>query len=136
MKKHFFLFCVAVLLSITANSGILKAQTPGEPYVIMVEFTFYEEKADEAVELLAQIQSETLEKEEGCLIYDVLLSEEDPAKVFIYESYENEAAFKVHSKAPYFEEIVVKKLTPLIKHQKITKVIPLNNGEELTDEEV
>ncbi|MPM25642.1 hypothetical protein SDC9_72139 [bioreactor metagenome] len=136
MNKRIFLFCALFLIFLSANTRILKAQTPGEPYVILVEFTLDGAKVDEAIELLSDIQLQTLENEEGCLVYDVLLSEEDPAKVFIYESYESEDAYKVHSNAPYFKEIVLKKLKPLIKSQKITKVFPLNFEGESGDTEI
>lgn len=136
MNKRIFLFCALFLIFLSANTRILKAQTPGEPYVILVEFTLDGAKVDEAIELLSDIQLQTLENEEGCLVYDVLLSEEDPAKVFIYESYESEDAYKVHSDAPYFKEIVLKKLKPLIKSQKITKVFPLNFEGESGDAEI
>jgi len=45
----------------------------------------------------------------------VLLSEEDPNTIFLYESYENEAAYKIHVNSTYYKNIVTKKLTPLIK---------------------
>lgn len=136
MKKQVFIFCVLTAVFIFANTGFLKAQSPGTPYVILVEFTFDDAKVEQAIEWLSEIQSQTLENEEGCLIYDVLLSEEDPAKVFIYESYESEDAFKIHSTASYFNEIVVKKLKPLIKKEKINKVSPLNFDGELGDAEI
>ncbi|OJV33044.1 MAG: hypothetical protein BGO33_00765 [Bacteroidia bacterium 43-41] len=136
MNKRIFLFCALFLIFLSANTRILKAQTSGEPYVILVEFALDGAKVDEAIELLSDIQLQTLENEEGCLVYDVLLSEEDPAKVFIYESYESEDAYKVHSNAPYFKEIVLKKLKPLIKSQKITRVFPLNFEGESGDTEI
>lgn len=136
MKKQIFLFCALFVMLISTNTGILKAQTTSEPYVILVEFILDEAKTDEAIELLSDIQLQTLENEEGCLVYDVLLCEEDSTKVFIYESYESEDAYKVHSSAPYFKEIVLKKLKPLIKSQKITKVFPLNFDGEFGDAEI
>lgn len=136
MNKRIFLFCALFLIFLSANTRILKAQTSGEPYVILVEFALDGARVDEAIELLSDIQLQTLENEEGCLVYDVLLSEEDPTKVFIYESYESEDAYKVHSNAPYFKEIVLKKLKPLIKSQKITRVFPLNFEGESGDTEI
>ncbi|MDO5664580.1 MAG: putative quinol monooxygenase [Bacteroidia bacterium] len=136
MKKQFFLFCALFFIFFSANTHVLKAQKTSEPYVILVEFILDEAKVDEAIELLSEIQSKTLENEEGCLVYDVLLSEEDPTKVFIYESYESEKAFKTHTKAAYYNAIVVKKLLPLVKQQKITKVFPLNFEGEMSDAEI
>lgn len=136
MKKQVFIFCALFFMLFSANTRMLKAQTSDEPYVIMVEFVLDEARVDEAIELLSDIQLQTLENEEGCLVYDVLLSEEDPTKVFIYESYESEEAFKVHTKAPYYNAIVVKKLTPLVKQSKVTKVFPLNFEGDMSDAEI
>lgn len=136
MKKQIFLFCAFFVMLFSANSHYMKAQNTSEPYVILVEFTFADENLEEAIELLSDMQMQTLENEEGCLVYDVLLSEEDPAIIFIYESYESEDAYTVHCNTPYFKEIVQKKLQPLIKTQKITKVFPLNFDGNLDDAEV
>ncbi len=136
MQKQVFLFCVLFTMLLSAYPRTSQVQTAGEPYVILVEFVLDEARIDEAIELLSDIQMQTLEKEEGCLVYDVLLGEEDPARVFIYESYESEAAYKVHANASYFKEIVLKKLKPLVKSQKITKVFPLNFEGALGDAEI
>jgi len=95
-----------------------------------------EQQVDSAIDLLLEVQALTLEQEEGCLIYDVLLSEEDPNTIFLYESYENEAAYKIHVNSTYYKNIVTKKLTPLIKKNRMSKVIPLNQQGDFVDEEV
>jgi quinol monooxygenase YgiN len=136
MQKQLFLFCTLFLMLLLVPPHALQAQTAGEPYVILVEFMLDEARLDEAIELLSDIQTQTLENEEGCLVYDVLLSEQEPARIFLYESYESEDAYKVHSNAPYYKEIVLKKLKPLIKSQKITKVFPLNFEDALDDAEI
>lgn len=135
MKKQIF-FLFAIVLATLLNVQDADAQNAENPYVIIVEFTIDEQNVDEAIELLAEMQTQTLENEEGCMVYDVLLSEEDATKIFIYESYQSEDAYKVHANSNYFKEIVTKKLTPLIKHSKITKVIPINQDEGFIDEEV
>ena len=128
MQKQLFLFCTLFLMLLLVPPHALQAQTAGEPYVILVEFMLDEARLDEAIELLSDIQTQTLENEEGCLVYDVLLSEQEPARIFLYESYESEDA--------YNKEIVLKKLKPLIKSQKITKVFPLNFEDALDDAEI
>ena len=124
------------LMSAFANIAPAAAQMAEEPYVILVEYTFDEKDIDTAIELLSEMQTQTLENEEGCMVYDLLLSEDDPTTIFIYESYESEAAFKVHTNSKYYKVLVPTKIAPLIKKEKITKVIPLNQEEELVDEEV
>jgi len=140
MKKQLVLFMVVLCMSFMAHTSSVQAQNEEDPYVILVEFTFDERTVDEAIDLLLEMQEQTLENEEGCLVYDVMLSEENPAKIFIYESYENEAAFTIHQRSSYHKAIITEKLSPLLKESKVTKVIPLNQdeifGEGLTDGEV
>ncbi|MBK5194944.1 MAG: antibiotic biosynthesis monooxygenase [Proteiniphilum sp.] len=136
MKKQVVLFCMILCVALVANISSAPAQDAEDPYVIIVEFTFDEKDVDKAIDLLLDMQTQTLENEEGCLIYDVLLSEDDPSRIFIYESYENEVAFKVHESSDYFKTIVSKQLTPLVKESKVTKVVPLSQEESFIDEEV
>ena len=140
MKKKLVLLMMVLFVSILAHTSAAQAQNDEDPYVIIVEFTFEERDVDKAIDLLLEMQAQTLDNEEGCLVYDVMLSEENPAKIFIYESYENEAAFTTHQRSAYHQAIITKKLTPLLKESKVTKVIPLNQdenfGEGFTDGEV
>jgi autoinducer 2-degrading protein len=126
MKKRLFVLAALSLVFFSVFPRPSQARDAGDPYVILVEFLLNEATLDEAIDLLSEIQTQTLENEDGCLVYDVLLSEENPAQVFLYESYESGDAYKVHTNAPYYKEIVLKKLKPLIKSQKIIKVYPLN----------
>lgn len=136
MKTNLMLFFSVLFFGLWANQSLAHAQQMDEPYVILVEYTFAENNVDEAIELLSDLQAHTLEKEVGCMVYDLLWNEDDHTKIIIYESYVNEAAFNVHINSAYFREIVPKKLKPLIKEEKITKVIPLNQDDEMVDEEV
>jgi quinol monooxygenase YgiN len=95
-------------------------------YIILVEFTFAEKNIEKALELLDEMEGLTLENEDDCLIYDVTYSEEEPTRVFIYEVYENEAAFKIHENSVYFKELVVGGIIPLAETTKITKLVELN----------
>ena len=98
-----------------------------KPVVLFVEFSFDVKDMELAIEILTEMQNQTYENEEGCISYDLLLSKEDPNTVFIYECYENNAAVKLHNNTPYFKDIVVKKLTPIIKSQKIKTLSPIND---------
>ena len=82
---------------------------------------------DLAVELLTEVQNQTYENEEGCIAYDLHLSEENPTTIYIYECYENSAALKLHNSASYYKDIVVKKLVPIIKTEKILTLHPIND---------
>jgi autoinducer 2-degrading protein len=44
----------------------------------------------------------SLEREPGCLQFDVCLDSGNPNRVLLYEVYEDEAAFDAHGKPPHF----------------------------------
>ncbi len=134
--KQTVLSCLFLGLMLMTNLVPGRAQEIEDPYVIIGEFSFDEQNLETAIDLLLEVQAQSLEHEEGCLIYDVLLSEDDPNTVFLYESYESEADYKLHENSNHYKSIVKNKLTPLIKKSKITKVIPLNLQEDLLDEEL
>lgn len=132
MKKN-VIRIVCFLLTIFATglwSLNAQEQKAEPPYVIIVEWDVAPENVEKLLDLLTEMQTETFENEEGCITYDILQSEANPAKIFIYETYENEAAFNKHINSTYFQEIVPKEIKPLIKAEKITKVILLNPDEE------
>ena len=93
---------------------------------LFVEFQFETKDINLAIELLTNMQNKVIEHEEGCIVYDILLSEEESNTIYLYECYENKAALDIHNKAPYFKDIVEKQLAPLIKNQKILKLHPIN----------
>ena len=44
----------------------------------------------------------SLEREAGCLQFDVCVGGNDPTDVFLYELYEDSAAFDLHLQTPHF----------------------------------
>jgi autoinducer 2-degrading protein len=55
--------------------------------------------------LLAAITAQgaaSLEREPGCLQFDICVDDDDPNHVLLYEVYEDEAAFDAHGKTPHF----------------------------------
>lgn len=98
----------------------------GKPIVLFVEFKFDDKDMDLAVELLTEVQNQTIENEEGCIAYDILLNNEEPNTIYLYECYENSFALKAHNNASYFKKIVNEKLSPLIKAKKILTLSPIN----------
>lgn len=126
-----FLATAALLLTYANGVSAQNDEPAASPdgVVLFVEFSFDENDLDTAIELMTQMQSQVLENEEGCLAYDLLMSEEEPNKIFVYESYENQDAVKKHNNSPYFKEIVGGKLKKLIKNQTV-KMLYLINTEE------
>ena len=126
MKRHIFILSALLFVSAFCNVIVANSQTEGEPYVMISVLKLDEANIDNAIDLLSDLQLITLESEEGCLIFDVLLSDEDPTKAFIYESYLSEDAYNKHMKSKHYSDVYLKKLSPMIKEANITKVFMLN----------
>jgi autoinducer 2-degrading protein len=61
-------------------------------------------KMDEFMKIILEQAKNSLEKEPGCLHFDVLRRPEDPDKVLLYEIYTDEAAVKAHREYPHYIE--------------------------------
>ena len=130
MNRHLLQVLVLFVSLIFSHNTFAQQQADdnnGKPVVLFVEFQFDAKDMGLAIELLTEMQNQTYENEEGCITYDLHLSEENPNTIYIYECYENNAAVKLHNNASYFKDIVVKKLVPLIKSQKILTLSPVND---------
>ncbi len=71
-------------------------------YVILVEFTLQPRHFEAFVTRVRQQAADSLERESGCRVFDVCI---DPARenfVFLYEVYENRAAFEAHLESDHF----------------------------------
>jgi autoinducer 2-degrading protein len=140
MKQQIFriaLLAFAIAL-INVSQSLAQATLNNEKGVVLfVEFELDQKNMETALALLKEMQIQTLENEEGCIAYDILLSEEQPNKIFLYENYENTQAQREHNNSPYFKEIVSNKLPRYIKGSKIIKLYPVVNEklEGFIDEE-
>ena len=50
------------------------------------------------------MQKTSLATEPGCQQFDVCMNSERPAEVFLYEIYDDEAAFKAHTASSHYAE--------------------------------
>lgn len=130
MNKNILQILILSIMMVTSNN-VSAQQKPvtdnSKPIVLFVEFEFDTKDMDRAIELLTEMQNETIENEEGCIAYDMLLNVEEPNTIYMYECYENKAALDAHNNAAYFKNIVNDKLAPLIKTKKILKLNPIND---------
>lgn len=127
-KQLLQLFIISIIVfmpnKLSAQQSKFNTDTP---ISLFVEFQFDTKDMDTAIQLLTNMQNKVIEYEEGCIIYDILLNDEEPNTIYLYECYENKAALDVHKNASYFKEIIEKQLVPLIKAQKIIKLHPIND---------
>lgn len=75
-------------------------------YVITVEFEIEPESADDFMALMLENARESVRCEPGCLRFDVLtpLPAQDDKRVFLYEIYQDRAAFDEHLASSHFKK--------------------------------
>ena len=73
------------------------------PLVILVEFLVKPEFVERFGGLIATNAKASVAREPGCQRFDVLLGPEEPRRVWLYEIYDDEAAFEAHLKSQHFK---------------------------------
>jgi quinol monooxygenase YgiN len=92
-----------------------------DKYVLIVDFEVKPGAADEVIKLVTENAKSSVEKEPGCYQFDVLRVSDDPNRLFLYEVYENEAAFQAHGKTAHIEAFL-SKARPLFVKTTVTKL--------------
>ncbi len=71
-------------------------------YVVTVEFEVDPGRVADFREAMLKQARDSLAREEACEQFDVCFDPQVPTRVFLYEIYSNEAAFKQHLKSEHF----------------------------------
>jgi autoinducer 2-degrading protein len=72
-------------------------------YVITVEFTLKPGTMVDFRRLIDQNAIDSCRDEPGCQRFDVLVPFGQDDRIFLYEIYDNRAAFEMHLKTPHFD---------------------------------
>ena len=72
-------------------------------YVVTVRFDVRPERFDEFMPLMIDNARLSLEREPGCRTFDVCASPQGEAVVFLYEVYDDDAAFEAHLASDHFK---------------------------------
>ena len=73
-------------------------------FAIAVTFHIKPEFVDQFRQRVLQQASDSVRLEEGCHQFDVLVDESDPSVIFLYETYDDAAAFDAHRATPHFAD--------------------------------
>ena len=77
-----------------------QSQNVDAPVILYAEFTALPDRADEVAALLRGLTIDVRE-EPGNRVFTGLQKREDPSRFFVYEEYDDQAAFDAHVGAPY-----------------------------------
>lgn len=72
-------------------------------YVVTVEFTIHPERMQAFMPLMVDNARASRSREPGCRQFDVCLDPAAPNIVFLYEAYDDRAAFEVHLATAHFK---------------------------------
>jgi (4S)-4-hydroxy-5-phosphonooxypentane-2,3-dione isomerase len=76
--------------------------------VVIVDFVIKPEFVEAFRAEMVRNARASREREPGCRRFDVAYSEKDPTLVFLYELYDDAAAFAAHQREPHFKEFDAK----------------------------
>lgn len=73
-------------------------------YAVTVKFQIHQEHMDAFLPLMRENAETSLRVEEGCHRFDICHDPDQPSEVFLYELYNDEAAFQHHLQTPHFRQ--------------------------------
>lgn len=73
-------------------------------YAVVVEFDINQDKIQRFKHRVAQQAADSLNNEEGCLVFEVWASEDRPNQIYLYEIYADQNAFDLHLQSAHFKE--------------------------------
>ena len=71
-------------------------------FVVTVKFVVSDDRVEDFMPLMQDNAATSLADEPGCHRFDVCQHPERPAEIFLYELYDDAAAFEVHKTLPHF----------------------------------
>ena len=90
-------------------------------YVVAVDFTLHPGVAEEFMPLMLENAQKSRTLEPGCDRFDVCVPAGETDRVFLYEIYQDEAAFQAHLKTEHFLKFDAATKT-YIKDRKVGKL--------------
>ena len=72
-------------------------------FAVAVTFRIKPDRLDDFLPLMLENARASLADEPGCHQFDVCQSPGDPAEIFLYELYDDAAAFETHKTMPHFQ---------------------------------
>jgi|SRR3954469_11287097 autoinducer 2-degrading protein len=90
-------------------------------YTLIVDFEVKDGTADQVLALVSENARNSVEKEPGCLQFDVMQAADNPNRLMLFEVYSDEAAFQAHGKTAHIQEFLAK-ARPLFVKTTMTKL--------------
>jgi autoinducer 2-degrading protein len=86
--------------------------------VLVARYTVKPGNTDAVLAELEKMKPLVKANEPGCVTYHVNRAREAPDTLLLYEEYVDQAAVDTHSSTPYFQEIIVGKIIPMLEKRE------------------
>jgi quinol monooxygenase YgiN len=94
------------------------------PVHVFATWKVKEGQIENVLQLLKTVHNESI-KEDGNLFYKIHQSNSDLNTIILFEGYSNEVAVAEHRNSPYFQDLVLGKIVPLLENREIILTTPL-----------
>jgi (4S)-4-hydroxy-5-phosphonooxypentane-2,3-dione isomerase len=94
-------------------------------YVVIVEFRIKPERVADFMPLMLENARASRETEAGCRIFDVCVDPADKTSVFLYELYDDRAAFDAHLATAHFKRFDAA-VAPMVAAKAVRTLIRKN----------
>ena len=89
-------------------------------FVVTVHFTIDPERSDDFMALMLENAARSRRDEPGCRQFDICTDDARPGSVFLYELYDNAAAFEAHLAAPHYKAFAAA-TAPMVRERAIAR---------------
>jgi quinol monooxygenase YgiN len=104
----------------TGEDGGMSAS---ETIVVVAHWRTEANAVDEVLALVGPLREQTL-AEPGCLGYEVFRDVAAPGDLLLLERYADDAAIDAHRKTPHYQELVVRRILPLLSQRQVELLRP------------
>jgi (4S)-4-hydroxy-5-phosphonooxypentane-2,3-dione isomerase len=87
-------------------------------FVVIVDLLLKPESRERCLALIQENAAASRRLEKGCRRFDVCVPRDGSPRVFLYEIYDDEAAFKAHQETPHFKSFIAAS-DPYIQERRI-----------------
>lgn len=92
-------------------------------FVVTVQFGLHPEHYPDFMREMVANAKASREREPGCVVFDVCEDPKQAGQVFLYELYQDAAAFEEHKQSAHYLEFD-RKVTPWVQHKSV-KILSL-----------
>ena len=89
-------------------------------FVVTVHFTIDPERSDDFMALMLENAARSRRDEPSCRQFDVCIDDARPGSVFLYELYDDAAAFDAHLAAPHYTAFAAA-TAPMVRERAIAR---------------